>query len=80
MEGPDTQPNRTTTTQAETPAASDAMGAQQARSMAMAENGPVLHELLTRSEMALTVMAVLSIALGWLVAGQALRPVRSGGR
>ena len=53
-----------------------AMGAQQARSMAMAENGPVLHELLTRSEMALTVMAVLSIALGWLVAGRALRPLR----
>jgi signal transduction histidine kinase len=54
-----------------------AMGAQQAQSMAMAENGPVLHELLTRSEMALAVMAVLSIALGWLVAGRALRPLRT---
>ena len=38
---------------------------------------PILHELLTRSEMALAVMAVLSVALGWLVAGRALRPVRT---
>ena len=54
-----------------------AMGAQQAQTMALAENGTVLHELLTRSEMALALMAVLSVALGWLVAGRTLRPVRT---
>ena len=54
-----------------------AMGAQRAQAVALAENGPVLHELLTRSEMALALMAVLSIALGWLVAGRALRPLRT---
>ncbi|MGH3205454.1 MAG: sensor histidine kinase [Streptosporangiaceae bacterium] len=54
-----------------------AMGARQAWTMAVAENGTVLHELLTRSEMALALMAVLSIVLGWLVAGRALRPLRT---
>ena len=54
-----------------------AMGAQQALTMALTENGAVLHELLNRSEMALALMAGLSVALGWLVAGRALRPLRT---
>jgi signal transduction histidine kinase len=36
-----------------------------------------LHELLIRSAMALGFMAILSVALGWLVAGRVLRPVRT---
>jgi signal transduction histidine kinase len=36
-----------------------------------------LHTLLTQSGIALAVMAALAFALGWLVAGRVLRPVRS---
>jgi signal transduction histidine kinase len=37
----------------------------------------MLHELLIRSGVALGLTAVISIALGWLVAGRVLRPVRT---
>jgi signal transduction histidine kinase len=53
------------------------IGAQQARAMALQDDGTVLHELLTRSAIALALTAVLSIALGWFVAGRALRPLRT---
>jgi signal transduction histidine kinase len=36
-----------------------------------------LHELLVRSGIALGLTAVISVALGWLVAGRVLRPVRT---
>jgi signal transduction histidine kinase len=36
-----------------------------------------LHTLLTQSAIALAVMAALAFALGWLVAGRVLRPVRA---
>lgn len=36
-----------------------------------------LHALLTRSGLALGIMAVISIGLGWLMAGRALRPIRT---
>lgn len=36
-----------------------------------------LRELLTQSGIALAIMAVISIALGWLVAGRVLRPLRT---
>jgi signal transduction histidine kinase len=36
-----------------------------------------MHELLIRSVIALGLMAMLSIALGWVVAGRVLRPVRT---
>ncbi len=36
-----------------------------------------MHELLTRSGIALAVMAVLAVAFGWLVAGRILRPLRT---
>ena len=38
---------------------------------------PQLHALLTRSGLALAIMTVLSVALGWLVAGRALSPLRT---
>src|SRR4051812_9085137 len=36
-----------------------------------------LHQLLVRSGIALAIMTVVSIALGWLVAGRVLRPLRT---
>ena len=36
-----------------------------------------LHLLLTRSAIALGIMAATSVALGWLMAGRALRPIRA---
>jgi signal transduction histidine kinase len=36
-----------------------------------------LHQLLVWSEIALALMALVSIALGWLIAGRVLRPLRS---
>jgi signal transduction histidine kinase len=53
------------------------VGAQQARAIAVQEHANVLHELLIRSAIALAVVAVLSVALGWFVAGRALRPLRT---
>jgi signal transduction histidine kinase len=37
----------------------------------------VLHVLLTRSGLALAIMTVLSVALGWFIAGRALSPLRA---
>jgi signal transduction histidine kinase len=36
----------------------------------------LVHDLVVRSGMALAIMAVVSVCLGWLVAGRALRPLR----
>jgi signal transduction histidine kinase len=36
-----------------------------------------LHELLIKSGIALAIMAVLSVVLGWIVAGRVLRPLRT---
>ena len=44
------------------------LGAQQAAD---------LHQLLVQSAVALAIMAVVSIGLGWLVAGRVLRPIRT---
>jgi signal transduction histidine kinase len=54
-----------------TPAQTTEVQAQVARLHAFA-----LHELLVRSGIALGLTAVISVALGWLVAGRVLRPVR----
>jgi signal transduction histidine kinase len=51
------------------------IGPQQARGMALQEYAGVLHQLLSRSGVALALMAVLSIALGWFMAGRVLRPL-----
>jgi signal transduction histidine kinase len=53
------------------------IGAQQARAVAMQDHAAVLHELLSRSELALALLAVLSAGLGWFIAGRALRPLRT---
>lgn len=37
----------------------------------------LLHQLLTQSGIALVIMAIASIGLGWLVAGRVLRPLRT---
>jgi signal transduction histidine kinase len=47
-----------------------------ARSSMRAQQAADLHQLLVQSVLALAVMAVISVVLGWLVAGRALRPVR----
>ena len=41
-----------------------------------AERHVVLHTLLLRSGIALAIMALVSIWLGWIVAGRVLRPLR----
>ena len=52
-------------------------GAQQARALALRGHAAMLHDLVSRSVIALAVLAVLSIALGWFIAGRALRPLRT---
>ncbi len=52
------------------------IGAQQARANALQEYAAVLHDLLTRSGVALALMAMAAIALGWFIAGRVLRPLR----
>jgi signal transduction histidine kinase len=44
---------------------------------AHAQSNAALHALLIQSGIALTIMAVISIWLGWLVAGRALQPLRT---
>jgi signal transduction histidine kinase len=44
---------------------------------ARAQSNAALHQLLIQSGIALAIMAVLSIWLGWLMAGRALRPLRT---
>jgi signal transduction histidine kinase len=50
---------------------------QQVRALMLHQHAAELHQLLARSAMALGLMTVLSIALGWIVAGRALRPLRT---
>jgi signal transduction histidine kinase len=53
------------------------VGLGQARAIAVQEHAAVLHELLTRSAIALAVTAALSVGLGWFIAGRVLRPLRT---
>jgi len=53
------------------------LGAGQARAIAVRDNATVLGELLSRSALALALVAVLSVGLGWFIAGRALRPLRT---
>ena len=53
------------------------IGAQQARAIALQQNATVLSELLSRSALALALVAVLSVVLGWFMAGRALGPLRT---
>jgi signal transduction histidine kinase len=47
------------------------------RDQAARQHAAELHELLVQSGIALAIMVVVSIALGWLVAGRVLRPLRT---
>ncbi|MCO6009020.1 HAMP domain-containing histidine kinase [Actinoallomurus purpureus] len=51
--------------------------ARQAREQAARDRAGQLHQLLVQSGIALAIMMVVSIVLGWLVAGRALRPLRT---
>jgi signal transduction histidine kinase len=51
--------------------------AQQLRDQAARQHAADLQQLLVQSGIALAIMAVISIALGWLVAGRVLRPLRT---
>jgi signal transduction histidine kinase len=47
-----------------------------AQAQSIQERGAALHSLLVMSGIALAVMTVISVGLGWLVAGRMLRPLR----
>jgi signal transduction histidine kinase len=47
------------------------------KAQALAENAIDMHALLVWSGIALAIMAMLAVALGWLVAGRVLRPLRT---
>jgi len=47
------------------------------RAQAAAQHAAALNQLLAESAIALGVMAVVSVALGWLMAGRVLRPLRA---
>ncbi len=51
--------------------------ARQIAAQTTAQHAHDLHQLVTQSAIALGVMAVLAIVLGWLVAGRVLRPLRT---
>lgn len=51
--------------------------AQRSQAQALHQHGAELHALLVQSGIALAIMAACSIALGWFLAGRALRPVRT---
>jgi signal transduction histidine kinase len=48
----------------------------QSQTASQAGQGKLPHQLLIASLIALAIMTVISVALGWLIAGRALRPVR----
>jgi signal transduction histidine kinase len=50
---------------------------RQARAQAFHDHAAELHQLLVQSGIALAIMALVSIALGWLIAGRVLRPLRT---
>jgi two-component system sensor histidine kinase VanS len=51
--------------------------AEQQYARVLSRHADDLHQLLIRSGIALAIMTVVSIALGWLVAGRVLRPLRT---
>jgi signal transduction histidine kinase len=53
--------------------------AEKARLQLIHQRQRTLNALLTKSAIALGIMAIVSIGLGWLMAGRALRPVRTMG-
>jgi signal transduction histidine kinase len=53
------------------------VGGSRAAILVSNQRGEDLHQLLLVSVIALALMAVISVALGWLVAGRVLRPLRT---
>jgi signal transduction histidine kinase len=51
--------------------------ARRVETLAAQQHSDQLHQLLVQSGIALAIMAVLSIALGWFIAGRVLRPLRT---
>jgi signal transduction histidine kinase len=51
--------------------------AHQLQSLAIQQHNALVHQLLVGSWVALGVMTLISIALGWLIAGRALHPLRT---
>ena len=54
-----------------------ALEEKQLKAQALATHAAEMHQLLTNSGIALAIMAVLAVALGWLVTGRSLRPLRT---
>jgi signal transduction histidine kinase len=50
---------------------------QQLKAKLLAQHNHDIHQLLVYSELALAVMVVVSLVLGWIVAGRVLRPLRT---
>lgn len=60
----------------ETPNTTDSFLQEQQR-QALRQHAAMMHDLLVESGIALAIMSVIAIGLGWLVAGRVLRPLRS---
>jgi signal transduction histidine kinase len=60
-----------------TPSPEQRQVARQLAAQATAQHTHDLHQLVTQSAVALGLMAVLAVVLGWLVAGRVLRPLRT---
>ena len=71
-----TQVGGTVEIQGLTPRQADAQ-AQLLRTQAVAQRDAQLHQLLAQSGIALGAMAIVSMGLGWIVAGRVLRPLRT---
>jgi signal transduction histidine kinase len=59
------------------PGPSSELSVTQAQALVASERGSELHHLIIYSGLALAAMAVLALALGWVAAGRALRPLRA---
>jgi signal transduction histidine kinase len=70
-------PTQQLTTPVGPPGFVEAPTPEQIVAAARAQSAAALHQLLVNSGIALAIMAVLSIWLGWLIAGRALRPLRT---
>ena len=70
---PSTQTNTEGTGSPTVPQVSPAL----AKKLANRQHADLLHQLLLQSGIALAIMTVVSIGLGWLVAGRVLRPLRT---
>lgn len=74
-QGPHSQPNDGTGSRSVPPAQALAV-VRQVQELAAMQRAHEMHQLLVQSGIALAIMATVSIALGWLVAGRVLRPLR----